>query len=425
MTVIIVGGGIGGLVTALQLHQRGVACEVYERDEEAHDLGVGISMLPWAVDELTRLGLLDELRAISVEAIALYYVHRLGGTIAYRPCGVESRVDARQFCLPRGPLLRMLLDAVRTRLGEDKVHTGHRLDNFQQFPNSNSVQARFVDAHGRLSALVSGALLVGADGIHSAVRAQLFPDEGPPPRSGLRLFHGVVEAPAFASGHAVVVAGGIGADTQGCRLVAYPIGDGIRPGRRLINWLIAVPADQPGDVAPSQEQRPTPVDLAEVLPHLERFRLPQLDHAGMVLATAQILDMPACDRDPLPRWSRGRVTLLGDAAHAMPPLSAVGAAQAILDASCLAACVDKHGETEQALGTYSAQRRPATSLLLAAIRGGGPEQVIDEVERLAPQGFDRIEAVADPVLLQMRIEDYVRTTASAWARPWAEPATAG
>lgn len=405
MKVIVVGGGVGGLTAALRLHQAGVECEIYEQTDQIRELGVGINLLPHAVTELAELGLLERLDRDAIRTRELFYTHRLGQEILRKPCGIDAGFALPQFSVHRGRLQAVLLRAVRERLGSGAVRTGHRLVDFTQ--DAAGVRARFVDRPGRAFAPARGDVLVAADGIHSAVRSILFPDEGPPRWNGMMLWRGATDWPRFASGRSMIVAGGTAA-----KLVVYPIAEGHAEGTALTNWGICVPTGQPGDPPPRRQDWSRPADPAELETHLHHFQLPHLDHAALIRATAASFEFPMCDRDPLPFLTRGRVTLLGDAAHPMYPMGSNGAAQAILDATSLTRHLARHADPAEGLQAYQDERLPATSDIVLRNRSGGPEGVIDEVERRAPAGFSRLEDVVDPAELEAIITGYAQASGS-------------
>lgn len=378
MPVVIVGGGIGGLVTALSLHAAGVTdVVVAEAVAEPRPLGVGINLLPHAVRELTELGLADRLAGIGVATAELSYHDRHGSPIWSEPRGLGAGYRWPQFSVHRGRLQMMLLAAVRERLGEEAVRTGHTLTGFRQ--EGGRVSARFSTAGGEVE--LAGDVLVGADGIRSAVRARLNPGEGPPPWNGLVLWRGVSRARPFLSGRSMVMAG-----DGTAKFVAYPIEEG-DPG--LVNWIAERPAERA--VAPGDWNRA--VEPAEVLRHFGDWRFDWLDVPGLVSAAEAVYEYPMVDRDPLPRWSHGRVTLLGDAAHAMYPIGSNGASQAVLDARVLAYELAVGPSPEQALVAYEERRRPVTTALCEANRGMGPEVVMKIAHERAPAGFADIEDV--------------------------------
>jgi 2-polyprenyl-6-methoxyphenol hydroxylase-like FAD-dependent oxidoreductase len=383
--VIIVGGGIGGLVMALMLHARGIECEVFEQSETVRELGVGINTLPHAIKELKELDLLDLLDAVGIRTHELIYTNRFGQEIWREPRGLDAGYDVPQFSIHRGRLHGAIFQAVRSRLGESRIHTGHRLGSFRQ--DEGGVTAYFFDRNGRYLRSVTGEVLVGADGIHSHVRAALYPDEGPARWNGSMLWRGAADWPKFLTGRSMVIAGGMAA-----KLVVYPIGEGAREDRPLTNWAVLVKVGE-GGVPPGKEDWSRPGRFEDLMPHVQRFRIPYVDAKALIEATPEFWEYPMCDRDPLPRWSHGRVTLLGDAAHPMYPVGSNGASQAILDARCLADWLKTAEHPLQALWAYERDRLPPTAQIVRMNRSGGPEGVIDAVEQRAPDGFDNIDAV--------------------------------
>ncbi|MFB9932009.1 flavin-dependent oxidoreductase [Amycolatopsis halotolerans] len=403
MKVVIVGAGIGGLTAALRLHREGVECAVYEQSARIGELGVGINALPHAVKELAALGLLDQLDEIGIRTRELSYTHRLGQVILRKPCGLDAGFTLPQYCLHRGRLRDLLLRAVQTRLGPDAVRTGYRLTGFDQ--DAQGVRAHFGERDSGVPVTATGDVLVAADGIHSAARSLLFPEEGPPRWNGVLMWRGAADWPEFGGGASMIVSGGTAA-----KLVIYPIGPGKSAGSRLTNWAVCVRTGRPGSPPPDRQDWAKPGDRAELARHLGRFRCPAVDHAALVGATEEIFEFPMCDRDPLPAWSHGRVTLLGDAAHPMYPMGSNGAGQAILDASSLAWHLTRRSDPVEALRAYEADRLPATSDIVLRNRRGGPENVIDEVERRAPEGFTRLEDVIDTATLEAIVSGYAQAS---------------
>jgi 5-methylphenazine-1-carboxylate 1-monooxygenase len=396
MKIVIVGAGIGGLVAALRLHRAGIDCTVYEQADQIRELGVGINLLPHAVKELAALDLRDRLADVAIRTDELRYTHRLGQEILRRPCGAAAGFSFPQFSIHRGRLQTVLLRAVRERLGPGAVRTGHRLVGFEQ--DADGVLARFAD---RLPA--RGDVLVGADGIHSTVRSRMFPGEGPPRWNGVTIWRGATDWPEYDGGSSMVIAGG-----QRAKLVVYPIADGQQPGTKLTNWAICVPTGRAGDPPPDRQDWSRPAEPADLHRLIDRFRLPYLDHAGLVMATREPFVFPMCDRDPLPFWSQGRVTLLGDAAHPMYPMGSNGAGQAILDVTSLTDHLANDDDPARALRAYQDERLPATSEVIMRNRRGGPEEVIDIVETRAPDGFTHLHDVIDPAELESIVTSYAR-----------------
>ena len=397
--ILIAGGGIGGLTLALMLHERGIPCTVFEAVQHVRPLGVGINALPHSIRELAALGLLPRLDATGIRTRQLTYANHLGQPIWTEPRGTHAGHDAPQFSIHRGRLHTLLWDAAAERLGADALRTGQRLAGHAQ--DGEGVIARFQGADGAVQE-VAGSALVGADGIHSALRAALHPEDGGIRWNGITMWRGAVDWPAFDGGDSMVVAGDAVA-----KLVLYPIGPGTTPGRRLTNWVIYARAAAPDTPLPARESW-SRLGRCEDFRHLAgRLRLPFIDTPAIIQASPEIYEYPMCDRDPLPWWTGGRVTLLGDAAHPMYPVGSNGASQAILDARCLADLL-AGGDVPAALAAYDAQRRPATAEVVRSNRTGGPERVVDLVAARAPDGFARVQDVATEAELTGIVRGYAK-----------------
>jgi 5-methylphenazine-1-carboxylate 1-monooxygenase len=383
MNVLIAGGGIGGLTLALMLKQRGIHAEIFEQSSEIRELGVGINTLPHAIKELADLGLLPALDRVAIRTRELVYMNRFGQDIWREPRGVDAGFSVPQFSIHRGRLQRIIHQAAAAELGESRIHTNCRLGSFVQ--DEAGVTAWFFDREGRHVRTAKGDVLVGADGIHSTIRALLFPSEGPPSWNGIMLWRGATDWPKFMDGRSMIIAGGMDA-----KAVLYPIAEGLRSDTRLTNWAIAVKLGDGTQPPPQREDWSRRGRLEDLMPHVQRFSIPQADVKSLIMATPEFWEYPMCDRDPLPRWTHGRVTLMGDAAHPMYPVGSNGASQAILDARCLADMLVFADSPQQALDSYEQIRLPATSQIVRMNRRGGPEGVIDAVDALAPGGFSNV-----------------------------------
>ncbi|HEX4009477.1 MAG TPA: FAD-dependent monooxygenase [Solirubrobacteraceae bacterium] len=412
--ILVVGGGIGGLSTALTLHRAGLPCRVFEQSSRIRELGVGINTLPHAIGRLAELGLLDALDAVAVRTYELIYMNRLGQEVWRELRGTDAGHPVPQFSIHRGVLQAVLRDAVVERLGPEAIATSHRLTTFEQ--DASGVTATFLDGAGDVAETVRGAALIGADGIHSTVRAALVPGEPPPRWNGTMLWRGALDWPAFLTGRSMIIAGGMTA-----KLVLYPIGDGTAEDRRLTNWAVMARIGDEGAPPPRREDWSRPGRLDEVMPHVARFTVEEVDHAALIRATPVFWEYPVCDRDPLERWSRGRVTLLGDAAHAMYPVGSNGASQAVLDACELADALTQTDDVQQALRRYDDARRPPTAEIVHSNRSGGPEGVIDAVEALSPDGFDDVEAVLPHEQREAIVRGYAQK--AGFAAPHQPPTT--
>ena len=386
--IIVVGGGIGGLTTALALHRRGLECRVFEQSPSIRELGVGINTLPHAIGELQTLGLLERLDAAAVRTYELIYLNRFGQEVWRELRGLDAGHPVPQFSIHRGVLQGVLRDAVVERLGEEVICTNCRLTGFEQ--DDDGVTATFADRDGTSTGPVRGAALIGADGIHSTVREALVAGEPPPRWNGTMLWRGATDWPVFLTGRSMIIAGGMAA-----KVVLYPIGGGSDDAHRLTNWAVMVKIGQEGTPPPRREDWSRPGHLDEVMPHVARFRVHEVDVPALIQSTPVFWEYPVCDRDPIDRWSHGRVTLLGDAAHAMYPVGSNGASQAVLDAMRLADELADGNDSDvaAALARYEEARRGPTAEIVHSNRKGGPEGVIDAVEGLAPDGFDDVEAV--------------------------------
>ena len=401
MRVVIVGAGIGGLTLALMLHRRGIAARVYEQARAVRELGVGVNTLPHAIRDLAALGLLPALDAAAIRTKTLIYKTAQGRDIVAQPRGLDAGHEAPQFSIHRGRLQTLLHDAVTERLGPDAVVTDRRLTAFAR--RGRVVDATFESRDGAAET-VRADVLVGADGIHSTVRAAFHPDQGPPRWNGIQMWRGAAWRPRFLDGRSMIVAGGMAR-----KLVLYPIAhDPARPHEALTKWVVCAKLGDADSPIPAREDWSRKAPAAEPLAMAEgALSIPELDIADLIRATDEIFAYPMCDRDPLPRWSFGRVTLLGDAAHPMYPVGSNGASQAILDARALAdRLAAAEGRVADALRAYDAERRPATAAIVEANRVGGPERVIDLVESRAPDGFANVEQVARPEELRAIVGDY-------------------
>src|SRR5579862_4755876 len=340
--VIIVGAGIGGLTLALALHKVGIRTHVFEAAPAMKPVGVGINILPHASKHLAALGLHDALARVAVTTRESVFFNRYGQRIYSEPAGRYAGYDWPQFSIHRGLLQAVLLDAFLARIGSDRLHTGHQCVGVEQ--SATGVVARFHDGDGLALPAWDGEVLVACDGLHSVVRKQLHPGEGAPVYSGINMWRGVTAWPAFLSGASMVRAGWLATG----KMVIYPVRDDIDgKGTQLVNWVaeIETPRHQQRDW--NRRGR-----LGDFIGAFEDWHFDWLDVPAFICAAETILEFPMIDQDPLPWWTQGRVTLLGDAAHPMVPRGSNGAGQAIIDASVLADCLVRQGDPAVALKAY-------------------------------------------------------------------------
>ena len=381
MEVIIVGGGIAGLSCALSLHQIGVPCAVYEAVPSLAPVGYGINLQPNAIRELTALGLGDKLAAAGILTQELAFYNKHGQLIWTEPRGKAAGYRWAQVSISRGKLHEILLEAIRERLGPRAVMTGHRLTGFEE--RGGRVIAHFADPSGKPMTEAEGDILVGADGIHSAVRQHFYKGEKAV-FDGYLHYRGLVEGDPYLTGGSMVVVG-----HRHHRAVLYPIGRAPN-GRVWINWLAYTKIPEG---SPPLEAWDTAADKQACLERFKGWTFPWIDIHGLFAATPQVLQLPNVDRDPVPRWSFGRVTLIGDAAHPMQPVGAQAGSQAVVDGRVLAASLMAVRDPAEALTRYQDQRIAQMNDMIVRNRNLGLESILQTAEERAPDGFKRIEDV--------------------------------
>jgi 2-polyprenyl-6-methoxyphenol hydroxylase-like FAD-dependent oxidoreductase len=380
--VAIVGGGICGLALALNLHRRGVACEVYEAAPEIRPLGVGITMLAHAMRELSELGLADIVRDAGVELEKSAFFNRFGQLIYEEPRGQAAGYAQAEVTIHRGRLQLALLDAVRERIGADKVHTDHRCVGVAQ--EGGSVRIAFQSsATGAAREPVQAGLVVACDGVNSAIRRQFYPDETVA-FTGINMWRGVTWRAPILDGRTQIRVGSLHTG----KIAIYPIEtsrDG--SGRQLINWI----AELSGwDTLVNDWNRPG--RLEDFLPVFESWRFDWLDVPELLRGAEHVFEYPMVDKDPVEQWTFGRVTLAGDAAHPMYPRGSNGAAQSLIDARVLAEQLASERDGEAAMRGYETLRRPATAQVVCTNRETPPDYINIKVEELTgDRPFERLE----------------------------------
>ena len=398
LRVIVVGGGIGGLSLALSLHQAGIKVHLYEAVRDPLPLGVGINLQPTAVRELTELGLGEALAEAGIATQRLNLCNKFGQMIHSESRGLAAGYRWPQISIHRGTLQLMLLGVARERMGDGIVRTGARFRDFEQ--RGESVRARFSDRENGSELFEEADILVGADGIHSAVRRQLYPHEGEPRFARQILWRAAVEAEPFLDGRSMIIAGHFHQ-----RIVVYPIARAAG-GKLLTNWICQMTV--PGQSSPPENwNRRT--EKEKVLSSFGHWRFAWLDLPALIERSDDIFEFPLVDRDPVPAWSFGRVTLLGDAAHPMQPIGSQAGSQAILDARALARALVKTDDPATALERYDTDRRPAMNDIVLRNRNFGPEAAMQLAEERAPNGFGRIE----DVISQCELDDIASSFALA------------
>ena len=385
MRVIIAGGGIGGLTAAMALHAKGIDVTVYESVQELQPLGVGINVLPHAMAQLDRLDLLDVLLPLGVQTAELCFFNLHGQLIWREPRGLAAGYPVPQLSVHRGRFHMALLAEARARLGDDRVITGHGVQSFAQ--SDHRVEVQMFDRSTNDVVIDSADVLVGADGIHSTVRAIFHPHEGLPRWSGNVLWRATTRTTPFLTGRSMFMAGHLPH-----KFVAYPLTEPDADGLQTVNWIAELDRRHVG--LASREDWNKVGDLDDFLPHFEDWRWDWLDIPELVRGAEVTYEFPMVDRDPLDQWTYGRVTLLGDAAHPMYPIGSNGASQAIIDALTLADLLaDCDGDIDRALRAYDDDRRPKTAAIVMSNRQHGPERMLDLAHERAPYGFIDIHDV--------------------------------
>lgn len=376
MKVAIIGGGIVGLTSALSLAAAGIRATVYEAVREIRPLGVGINVLPHAVRELTELGLLEKLKKLGVEIEELVY-HMADGRVVWRePRGLKAGYNWPQIAIHRGTLQMFLFDEVLATLGPESIRTGHELTAFDA--RADGVTLHFRNPHGgRAPAPVDADVVVGADGIHSAVRRQFYPDEGRPVWNGVSLFRSTTRLPAGAFGPRMLWAG-----YSDQKFIAYPVVFDREKDEVLLNWVCDLRTAEPGSTPREDWNRV--VAKADLIPRYAGWKWQGVDVEAILAASNDVYEFPMVDRDPLPRWSFGRVTLAGDAAHPMYPIGSNGATQGMIDSRVLAYHLATAPDPETALKRYEDARLEATAKIVLGNRAKGPDKVLDVARERAP-----------------------------------------
>jgi 2-polyprenyl-6-methoxyphenol hydroxylase-like FAD-dependent oxidoreductase len=382
--VIIVGGGIGGLTLGLALHAAGIPCRIFESAAEIRAIGVGINLLPHATKELAALGLETDLARVAIPTQDASFFNRFGQLIYQEPLGRAAGYDHPQFSIHRGDLQMLLLAAFRARAGMDRILTNHHCLSVEQ--DETGVTVHFSDGPGGASrSAIRGRVVIACDGINSAVRKQLFPDEGEPRYSGVNMWRGVTRWKPILSGASLTRAGWL---SHG-KMVIYPIRAADVDGLQLINWVaeIETPVYRKRDWSRLGS-------LDDFIGAFADWHFDWLDVPAFIRAADSVLEFPMVDQDPLPRWSFGRVTLLGDAAHPMVPRGSNGAGQAILDVRALVSALRSHDDPVAALAVYEKQRLEATTRVVLTNRTNPPDAILREVfERTNDQPFASIDDV--------------------------------
>ncbi len=380
--VLVAGGGIAGLALGLTLDQIGVDVVVVESVRELRPLGVGINVQPNAVRELVDLGLADDLPAVGLATEEYGFYSKTGKEIWTEPRGLHAGYAWPQYSVHRGELQMLLYRTALDRLGPRRLRTSARALGYQNHADHVTLTVETPDGLEELA----GSVLIGADGLHSTIRSQMWPDEGPPIWSGAVLWRGATRAAPFRTGASMAL---IGHATK--RFVTYPISTTADDGTAVMNWIAELAFDPSSGW--NREDWNRRADKADFAHAFADWRFDWIDCAALIDATEEVFEYPMVDRDPLDSWTDGRTTLMGDAAHIMYPVGSNGASQAIVDARKIGRAFLDHGVGPDALLAYEEEMRPATARMVLAARGAGPDAVLQIVEDRSGGDFDDIEDV--------------------------------
>jgi 5-methylphenazine-1-carboxylate 1-monooxygenase len=387
--VIIAGGGIGGLSLALTLDQIGVPFVVFESVQKLRPLGVGINLQPNAVRELYDMGIdAEELDEIGLPAKEWALVGLNGNDIYAEPRGLLAGYNWPQYAVHRGQFQMLLYNQVCERAGADVVRLGHQVTGYEE--NADGTVSALIDLADGTAVRETGRLMIGADGLHSAVRAQMHPDQPPIHWGGAIMWRGTTLANPIRTGSSFI---GLGTYSQ--RMVIYPISHpDPSTGLAAINWIAEVTVDNSHGWQSSGWFEPVEID--EFIHHFEDWTYDWLDVPELLRSANIAYQNAMIDRDPVSTWIDGNVALLGDAAHPMYPTGSNGASQAIVDARVLGATLIEHGVTQDALAVYDKQLCGPISKVVLRNRGAGPFGLLNMVDEKCGGAFDDIDDIIPP-----------------------------
>jgi 2-polyprenyl-6-methoxyphenol hydroxylase-like FAD-dependent oxidoreductase len=397
--IVIVGAGIGGLTLGLALHAAKIPCRIFESAADIRPIGVGINLLPHATKELAALGLEADLAIVAIATEDATFFNRFGQLIYQEPLGLAAGYEHPQFSIHRGDLQMVLRDAFVARAGADRLVTNRHCTAVEQ--DQSGVSVHFSDGPGGATrTAVRGLVAIACDGINSTVRKQFFPGEGEPRYSGVNMWRGVTRWKPILSGASMVRAGWL---SHG-KMVIYPIRPAGADGLQLINWVAEI---ETAIYRKRDWNRAGSLD--DFIGAFADWHFDWLDVPAFIRAADHVLEFPMVDQDPLPRWSFGRVTMLGDAAHPMVPRGSNGAGQAILDARALSSALLEHDDPVAALAAYEDRRLEATTRIVLTNRTNPPDAILREVfQRTNDKPFGRIDDVISRDELAALSEGYKR-----------------
>lgn len=399
LNVAIIGGGVAGLALALNLEKRGIACRVFETAPEIKELGVGITLLPHATRELSELGLLDAIKAVAIENLESCFFNRFGQLLYKEPRGKYAGYSYPEFGIHRGRLHRVLYEAALAALGPERLLTNRHCVGVEQ--DSGGVTLRLKETStGASIEPVRADVAIGCDGVNSAVRRQFYPDEQLA-FAGINTWRGVTRRKPILTGRSYMRIGSI----RTGKIVVYPIIDKVDDqGNQLINWMAEI---QTGKLEKNDWNKTG--KLADFLPIYENWKFDWLDVGALIRDSDTILEYPMVDKDPIARWTFGRITFAGDAAHPMYPRGSNGAAQGLIDARTLADLLERHADPMAALKDYESKRLDTTAKVVRTNREHPPDFINIRVEELiGDRPYEKLDDVITQDELRALSDQYKR-----------------
>jgi 2-polyprenyl-6-methoxyphenol hydroxylase-like FAD-dependent oxidoreductase len=395
--IVVIGGGIAGLTFALALHARGLSCRVFESARQVKELGVGITLLPHGMRELRALGLEEKLRAVAIENEESVFFNRHGQLIFKEPRGRYAGYEYPELGIHRGKLHRVLLEAARERLGEERIANDRQCVGLGQDEDSVTAHLRETSS-GRELPAVRGDVLIACDGVNSVVRRHFYPGEELA-FTGINTWRGVARHKPILTGRSYLRIGTV----ETGKIVIYPIVDNVDgEGRQLINWTTEV--RMPGEEMNDWNKPGRAEDFIDIY---RDWRFGWLDVTRLIRESETIFEYPMVDKDPVDRWTFGRVTFMGDAAHPMYPRGSNGAAQAIIDARTLADALARANDPREALLAYEDSRREATARIVRTNRAHPPDYIIMKVDELTGgEPFEDLDRIISQEELRELSERY-------------------
>lgn len=396
--VAIIGGGICGLALALNLKRRHIDCRVFETAPELKELGVGITLLPHATREIDALGLLPEIKSLAIENLESCFFNRFGQLLYKEPRGKYGGYAYPELGIHRGRLHMAIYRAALQELGPDRIVTNRHCSGVEQSDLGVTLRLRETTSGMALDP-VDAEIAIGCDGINSAVRKQFYPDEQVA-FSGINTWRGVTRHKPILTGRSYMRVGSI----RTGKIVIYPIIDNVdSEGNQLINWMAEI---QTQNVAKNDWNKAGKRE--DFLPIYQGWKFDWLDVGALIRDADTILEYPMVDKDPIARWTFGRITFAGDAAHPMYPRGSNGAAQALIDARTLADLLGRVAPVE-ALKEYETKRRETTDKIVRTNREHPPDFINIRVEELTgDKPYDDLDKVITQEELKALSDNYKR-----------------